>query len=163
PLPPQAASVATSAATPRSETRRFNAVLLCSRTGGNDDSIAVGSAGLISCRWEREREAGRPAVALARDLVAVVDEHLHARRLEPPPGFVVTRERESLAAAVETEDVGPHGLELLVRDLDDPDLALREKLDKRHRHEWQIGNDEPRRDRVEERAQVQDLTCAPVV
>ena len=72
---------------------------------------------------QRPRQAGRAAVALARDLVAAVGQHLDACGLHPASRLVVPLERERMTRA-EREHVRAHRLELLVRDLDELDPAL---------------------------------------
>ena len=75
---------------------------------------------------QRARQARRPAVALARDLVAVVRDDVDAGALHPAARLVVALEGER-APRPEREHVRPLRLELLVGHLDDLDPALGEE------------------------------------
>src|SRR6185437_14072444 len=79
---------------------------------------------------DRQRQTGRAAVSLARDLVARVLDDLDAGVLESLLRDGVPGERESPPTR-QREHVRPHRLELLVRNLDDLDLAVLEQLDER--------------------------------
>src|SRR2546428_132126 len=70
-----------------------------------------------SAAREGSREAGGATVALAGDLVAAVDADVDARDLHPSASLGVALQRERDARA-EREDVRPHRVELIFRDLD---------------------------------------------
>ena len=76
---------------------------------------------------QRARQAGRAAVALLRDLVAAVDDHVDPRSLHPPARLRVAVERERTSRR-ERKDVRALRLELLVGHLDDLDPALSEEV-----------------------------------
>ncbi len=111
---------------------------------------------------ERAREAGRAAVAWARDVLALVDPDVDAGALHPPAGLVVAGEREPDPRA-EREHVRAHRLELLVRDLDELDPALAEQLDEANRHQRQVDGGQISIQGREERHEVHDLAGAVVV
>src|ERR671936_2766535 len=83
---------------------------------------------------ERAGEAGRAAVALARQLVAAIDEDLDAGRLHPPPGLLVALERQRDPRR-EREHVRAHRLELLVGNFHDLDPPRLEQLRQTHGQE----------------------------
>jgi large conductance mechanosensitive channel len=100
-----------------------------------------GEVSVASAAEERAREARRATVALARDLVTLVDGDLDACALESAPRLVVPLERESHPGR-ECEHVRAHRLELLVGNLDELDAAAHEQLDESDRHERRVGNRE---------------------
>src|ERR671910_981367 len=119
------------------------------------ESIPAGAAS--SRAQERPRETSRPAVALARDLLAAVDAHVDSRGLHPPPRLGIAAERER-DARTEGEDVWPHRLELVVRNLDELDASLRQQLDEPHRHERGVGHGDVDVEERKKRHEVEHLT-----
>src|SRR4051812_24744904 len=95
-------------------TTAFIAAILYRGCGGH----AVRSAGAR----EGPRQAGRTAAALEADLAALVLQDLAAGALEPRTRRRVAR-HDDRAPRRDRQDVGAHGVELLVRDLDEGDAA----------------------------------------
>ena len=102
------------------------------------------------------RQAGRPAVAEARDVVAAVGDDLDTGPLHAAARLVVSLERERPPRA-EREHVRAHRLELLVGHLDDVDPPLREQLHHPHGSKARVDDGEIAVEWRDQRHQVHHL------
>jgi hypothetical protein len=109
---------------------------------------------------QRPREARRAALALVRDLRALVDGDIHARRLHPPLRLRVAIDGQCDARG-QREDVGSHRAELFLGHLDDGDVSLREQFEQTDRHQRRVSDHQVVVQRREQRKQVETRVGSP--